>query len=63
MNTELKHIRHKWEKKVNHPNCHEWVCIYCGCIKDATNLFNTIYWVGHIPHAKAPSCIGSIKRP
>lgn len=54
--TEEKKRRHKWEKKVNHINCHESVCVNCGCVKDEKALFNIVYWVDGKPHAKAPDC-------
>lgn len=35
--------RHKWQQ-VGHAYHHTKECINCGCIKDASNLFNTIYY-------------------
>lgn len=48
--------RHKWEKKVNHSFCHEYVCLRCGCVKDATVLFSIVYWIELTPHATSPPC-------
>lgn len=50
--------RHKWKKKIDHPHFHVYICTECGCEKDATVLFATIYRFNGEKHFSAPPCPG-----
>lgn len=49
-------MRHKWEKKINHPYCHIFICTVCGCIKDASAMWTVKYEMGNVKTFTAPKC-------
>lgn len=49
-------MRHKWEKKINHPYCHKFICVKCGCLKDQTKISATIYQIDDKQTYNAPVC-------